>query len=228
VINTAVHAPQGTVVAGRAVVVLAFVSVVSFVAFVVVLVAAGLREPGYSAVSDAIGGLGARNAVDPDLMNAGYVALGVAAVAAGIALLRLLPRKSGTAASVIVIVSGLGAASLATVHQDCSTSSARCVTAGLATDLSIAHTVHRALAVGLALALVASLWLMLVSLSGTVGMETLARLTSWAAIASTVVFIWYGSELYGDIGGAIERLLTLMVFGWPVFLAVVLTRPRPA
>jgi hypothetical membrane protein len=203
-----------------------FIAVVGFATFVAVVIAAGLGDPGYNSLSDGIGGLGAKNAPDPDLMNLGFVALAVATVAAGVALLRLLPRRSGLGASMVVIAAGVGVAGLAVVQQDCSTAQAQCASAGLATNLSTAHTVHRALAVFIVLALVVSLWMMIASLRGNDGIEALATMTIWATVVTTCVFVWYGSELYGGIGGAVERLLTVLAFGWPVFLAVALSRAR--
>ena len=159
-------------------------------------------------------------------MSVGFLALAVSIAAAGSALLGLLPGKSGKGASILLILVGVGVASLAFVRQDCSTAQAKCATAGLATTLSVEHTVHRALAVGLALATVTSLWMIVVSLGGTVGAETVVTITTWVTIAATVLFVWYGSELYGDIAGAVERLMTLVVYGWPVVLAALLSRSR--
>ena len=51
-------------------------------------------------------------------------------------------------------------------------------------------------------------------------------MSTWASVATTWVFIWYGSELYGGLGGAVDRLLTLLAYGWPVLLAVALTHTR--
>jgi hypothetical protein len=226
-IDTVVHDRPVRVATHRVAQVFApLIAVVGFATFVALVIAAGLGDPGYNAVSDGIGGLGAQNAADPDLMNLGFVALAVATVAAGVALLRLLPRRSGLGASMIVIAAGAGVAGLAVVQQDCSTAQAQCATAGLATNLSSAHTVHRALAVFIVLALVASLWMMVASLHGNVGTEALGSMTTWATVVTTCVFVWYGSELYGGIGGAVERLMTVLVYGWPVFLAVALTRIR--
>jgi hypothetical protein len=203
---------------------LAAVSIAAFAVFAVIVVVAGLREPGYSATADGIGGLGARNAEHPDLMNAGFLALAVAIAAAGGALLAPLPGKSGKGASILLILAGVGVGSLAFVQQDCSTAQAKCAAAGLATTLSVEHTVHRALAVGMALAVVVALWMIVVSLSGSVGAETVAKMTKWVTIAATVMLLWYGSELYGDIAGAVERVMTLIVYGWPIVLAAVLSR----
>jgi len=225
-ITTVVHDTPRPVAAHRAAQIWPSIAVVGFAAFVAVVVVAGFRDPGYHAMSDGIGGLGAQDGAHPELMSLGFLALAVATVAAGVALLRLLPGRSGLGASMIVIAAGVGVSGLAVVRQDCSTAQARCATAGLESNLSTAHTVHRVLAVCLALALVVSLWMMLASLYGNVGAEALATMTTWATVVSTCVFIWYGSELYGGLGGAVESLLTVLVFGWPVFLAVALTRMR--
>jgi hypothetical protein len=228
VTHTAPHPRAGRVAYSTVALVWPFIAVVGFVVFVAALIAAGLGDPGYSALSDGVGGLGARNVADPGVMDAGFVALAVATVAAGIALVRLLPRRSGLAASMIVILAGVAASGLAFVRQDCSTARANCVDTGLAGDLSTAHTVHRILAVGIALALVVGLLMMATSLRGSLGAESLTAITTWVSVASVCVFIWYGSELYGAIGGAIERLLMALVYGWPVFLAVALSRRRSA
>jgi hypothetical membrane protein len=224
--HTAVHPGPSRAVASRAAQALSWLAVVAFGTFVVVVVVAGLGVPHYDAVADGIGGLGARNSSEAGLMNVGFVVLSVAMVAAGAVLLPHLRGKSGLGASMLVVVSGVAVSMLAVAQQDCSTAQPQCVTAGLANDLSTAHTVHRALAVGIVLALVVSMWMAVVSLRGQVGAQTLSTMMSVATIASTFVFIWYGSELYSGIGGAVERLMTLLVFGWPVLLAVALSRTR--
>jgi Protein of unknown function (DUF998) len=224
-IHTAVDHRPGRIAAKRVAQVWPFIAVVGFAAFVSAVIAAGLGDPGYSALSGDIGGLGAQNAADPNVMNLGFLALAVATIAAGVGLFRLLPRRSGLGASMLVIAAGVGVAGLAVVQQDCSTAQTQCATTGLGINLSAAHTVHLVLAMCIVLALVVSLWMMVASLHENVGTEALASMTTWATVVTTGVFLWYGSEFYGvGIGGAVERLMTVLVYGWPVFLAVALTR----
>jgi hypothetical protein len=203
---------------------LPLVAAVGFAVFAGAVIVAGLITSGYDPLSDGVGGLGAQDAADPELMNLGYVALAVAMLAAGVALLRLLPGGSGLAASIIVMLAGVAVTSLAFVRQDCSTAQARCVDAGLSSTLSTSHTVHRVLAVCIALGLVVSLWMMVASLRGSAGRQGIAAMTTWAAATATFLFVWYGSELYGAIDGAVERSLTALVYGWPVVLAFALRR----
>ncbi|HSS67147.1 MAG TPA: DUF998 domain-containing protein [Nocardioidaceae bacterium] len=188
------------------------------------VIAAGARYPGYSAISDTIGGLGAKDAPHPDLIGAGFLALSAATVAAGIALFRLLPGRSGRAASIVVILAGASVSSLAFVQQDCTLAKAKCVNAGLSGDLSTAHTLHRLVAVLAIAALVGALVMMTVSLRGSSDFESWAEATTWVTLAAGTLFVWFGSELYGDLGGFVERLVMVFAFGWPVVLSVGLTR----
>jgi Protein of unknown function (DUF998) len=199
-------------------------AVVGFAMFVVVLFVAGSRYPGYSAVSDAIGDLGADDAPHPDLIGVGYLALAVGTVAAGIALLGALRGRAGRGGAIVVGLSGVAVSSLAFVRQDCSTAKAACVNAGLAGDLSMSHTIQRVLAVLVLTALVVALVMITLSLRGRPGFEAIAEAAMWASAATAGMFIWYGSELYGDVAGAIERVVVFLAFGWPVVLSVVLTR----
>jgi hypothetical membrane protein len=201
---------------------------VAFVTFIVAVVDAGIRNPGYRPLSEAVDALGAQNAVAPNAMQIGFVALAVATVAAGIALLRALRSTSCLVGSAIVVAAGLGEAVLGFVRQDCSTARESCAYAEVSNTLSTEHSVHRILAVGLALALVVAIWLLAAGLRRDLAGDPLARLAMAVAVASTVVFTWFGSELYGGIGGAVEKLLIAIVYGWPVVLAVALGRRRIA
>jgi hypothetical protein len=216
-------AVRAGVASSRACQVLSSVAVVGLAAFAAAVVTAGAQSHGYSPLAEGIGGLGAQDAVDPGLMKAGFLALAVATVAAGVALFVLLPKRSGKAASIIVIVAGVGETAVAFVRQDCSTERTRCADAELAGNLSTSHTVHQVVALALALALVVSLCMMAASLHRNPATESLARLTLWAGVASVCAFIWLGSQLYGDIGGVVEKILIALVYGWPVFLAVTLS-----
>jgi hypothetical protein len=203
------------------------IAVVGLAAFVFAVVAAGgIGNNGYRPLLEGVGGLGAQNAADPAVMNAGFLALAVAMVAAGAALFRLLPGKSGAAASIVIAAAGLGEIAVAFVRQDCSSARARCAEAQEYGQLSPAHTVNQILVLGLAVALIASMWMMATSLRGLPGAASLAKLTRWTATASIGLFIWLGSELYGDLGGLVEKLLMALVYGGPVVLAVALSRER--
>ena len=124
----------------------------------------------------------------------------------------------------MVILAGAAVSSLAFVQQDCSLAKAGCVNRGLAGDLSTAHTLHRLAAVLAITALVAALIMMTVSLRGSSDLEPWAEATTWVTIAAGTLFIWFGSELYGSLGGVVERLVMVLAFGWPVVLSVGLTR----
>jgi Protein of unknown function (DUF998) len=202
------------------------IAVVGLAAFVSAVVVAGVGNSGYSPLSEGVGGLGAQNATDPDLMNAGFLALAVATVAAGAALLRLLPGRSGVAAAIIVASAGLIETAVAFVRQDCSTARTRCADAEVSGRLSLSHTLHQILALGLAVGLIVSLFMMAASLRRLSGGASLAKLTQWAGVASIGMFVWLGSQLYGDLGGVVEKLLMALVYGWPVLLAVALSRQR--
>jgi hypothetical protein len=197
-------------------------AVVGLAVFAAAVITAGVLNQGYNPLSEGIGGLGAQNAVDPDVMKVGFLALAVATAAAGVALFRSLPAKTGVAASIIVILAGVGQTAVAFVRQDCSTAREKCADAEVNNTLSNSHTIHQVVALGAALALVVSLWMIATSLRGSPDTESLARPTMWAAVASTCAFIWLGSQVYGDIGGVVEKLLIALVYGWPVFLAVAL------
>jgi hypothetical protein len=116
--------------------------------------------------------------------------------------------------------------SVAFVRQDCSTAQAGCVLAEESHTLSSSQTLHQVIALGLAAALVMSLYLMASSLRSSSDTTALARTTSRVAVASTIVFVWLGSQAYGGIGGIAEKLEIALLYGWPVVLAVALSRQR--
>jgi hypothetical protein len=203
-------------------------AVVAFGAFVAAVVDAGIRNPGYRPLSEAVDALGAQNAVAPVPMQIGYVALAVATAAGGVALLLTLRSTPGLVGSAIVAAAGPGEAALAFVRQDCSTARERCAYAEVSNTLSNEHSVHRILAVGLAIALVVALWFLAAGLRRDLAAASLARPTMVVAAVSTLVFVWFGSELYGGIGGAVGTLLIALVYGWPVVLAVALASRRLA
>ncbi|HYP55038.1 MAG TPA: DUF998 domain-containing protein [Solirubrobacterales bacterium] len=65
---------------------LAVASIVGQLAWLILVVVAGLAEPGYSEARDAVSELGARTAERPWLFNAGVTVWGLSFVAAGVAL----------------------------------------------------------------------------------------------------------------------------------------------
>ena len=221
-------APTPSAVTGYVSLAWPLLAVVAFGTFIVAVVDAGIRNPGYRPFSEAVDGLGAQNAVAPNAMQIGFVALAVATVAAGVALMRSLRSTQGLVGSALVAAAGLGEAALAFVRQDCSIEREGCAFAETSSTLSTEHFVHRILAVSLALALVVALWFLAAGLRRAPTADRLARLTMAAAAVSTFVFIWFGSALYGGLGGAVEKLLIALVYGWPVVLAVALGRQRLA
>ena len=83
------------------------------------IVAGGL-QPGYSHADQAISELGARNAAHPWVMNAGFVVLGLAIAALGVALLAVLPdRPASRVAAALFALAGVAMALNGVFQLDC-------------------------------------------------------------------------------------------------------------
>jgi Protein of unknown function (DUF998) len=202
------------------------IAVLGLATFVAAVITAGVRNPSDNPLSEGVSALGAQDAVAPVVMNLGFLVLAVGTVAAGLALLSMRSTKSSLAAPIIIILAGLGETAVAFVRQDCSTALAQCVYAEQANTVSTSHTVHQLIALAVAASLVVGLWMLAASLGREPDTAALARMTWRVAAVATFMFVLLGSQLYGDLGGIVEKVLIALVFGWPVVVAVALHRKR--
>jgi hypothetical membrane protein len=63
------------------------------VAFIASWIVAGALQHGYSHLDSGVSVLGAKNAANPLIVNAGLVVLGLSLAALGVALVSVLPRR---------------------------------------------------------------------------------------------------------------------------------------
>jgi hypothetical protein len=162
--------------------------------FVVATIAAGLLDPGYDPLREGVSALAATDATAAPVMIAGFLALAVGTMAAGIALWQRRRRVGG----VLVLLAGAGMAVAAFARQDCSDFVGACAAAEQAGTLSGHHMLHQ-----------------LVSL----GVFTVLAIVPFFLARGFKASILAGVVGYGEYAGAIQRLVVLLLFGWPVFVA---------
>lgn len=209
--------------------VLALSSLVAAVGFVATLIVAGVIDPGYSQQSEAISALASTESEAAGLMIVGFVLLGAVALASGAALLGTLRGKAGKAAAILVLLSGLLTVACGFARQSCSTLQQSCLDRESADAVSGSHTLHNLMALPLFAFLVAAGFLIASALHRDPRFRHLARRARVAAVATTVSFVWFGSQAFGDNGGLVQRLMVLLAFEVPTVVAVIATiGPRPS
>jgi hypothetical protein len=198
------------------------VAATGVVGFFLAALIAGLATPGYSARHEAVSALAARDALWAPVMIAGFLLLAVGLAATGAALWRLLPVRAGRAAAVLV---GLTAALMATAglaRQDCSDRLPTCVDFGEATGASGSYWVHQYASLLGFLLLVVGLFLLARGVRRTGLAPELvlpARLVAVTSLLLTVAVV-VGPPPVPAAYGWVQRVLLLLLLGWPVLVAV--------
>jgi hypothetical membrane protein len=210
---------------------LAWLAVGGQVVFIVAWILAAALEPGYSHVQQTFSELGARNASNPGVMNAGYLALGLSMVALAPALLAVLaPRPASRAAAALFALSGVAVMAVAAVPLDCGLTVDRsCIDAFDAGRLSWHTTAH--------------LWVGLVFDAAFVATPFALARALWPRHSALLVLLAAGAavpilaaslaagDLLGVGMGLAQRLGFVAVHVWVVLVAVGIlhsTRPAPA
>jgi hypothetical membrane protein len=128
----------------RRLVALACLTVVGQAAYPVGWLIAGSLQDGYSAIDNYVSDLGALTAVDPWIMNAGFLLFGASFVTLAFALARSLPRSSAsTVAAGWFAAIGVAIGSAAFLQEDCwSATDLDCWAQQQAGQLSWHHYAH--------------------------------------------------------------------------------------
>lgn len=123
---------------------LAWAALAGQVAFIAAWIVAGALEPGYSHLEEGVSALGADNALNPAIVNAGLVIIGASFAALGPALLGVLPRRPAAAFAVALFVaSGAALALSGLLPLDCGMAvDERCRAQWRAGELSWQHDAH--------------------------------------------------------------------------------------
>jgi hypothetical protein len=194
------------------------------VGFTVATIVAAFGYPGYSHVSYDISALSGIQSPWAPVMIAGFVALVVGLVSAGIALRSRLSGRAGRAASTLGVVFGLSILVPGFAREDCATTEAACKAAEKADAVSTHHVVHELSSLVAFLLGLALLFVLASAARRTAGFEHLARPTRITAIACIAMLFAFLGDAFGAWQGLGERLYVAAILGWPVLFAVV--RPR--
>ena len=214
-------APTRPPAPGRA---LALVAVGAATVAALAIAGAGFLDPGYSQLSEGISALASRESGAAPVMTIGFVAMAVTLLAAGAALLRVLPGRRPTVGAVLLLLAGLLTLASGIFRQDCSSLQQACLARESAGTVSGEHWVHNLLALPLFLFLAVAAFFWGAALR-RLGAARTARVSLVVAVLVAGLTVWFGSDAYGDLGGLVQRVLVLLAFGWPVYLAARFTRP---
>jgi hypothetical membrane protein len=198
------------------------------VAALAAIALAGSLDPGYSRVSEAISALASTESVAAPVMVVGFLAMALTLLAAGAALFGALRGKRAKVGASLVLLAGLMTVVVGLARQSCSSLQAECLARESAGAVSASHWVHNLVSLPLFLFLVVAGFLWGAGLRRATGSKHLARTALVVAVVTAVFLVWFGSDAYGSYGGLVERVLVWLAFGWPVYLAVRVTRPARA
>lgn len=158
---------------------LALVSAFSATGFILLLILAGLFDPGYSQLSETISALASTESSSAAAMIAGFACLGATAIAAGTALLRSLRGGPARAAAVLVVLAGAATVADGYFRQSCSSLEQQCLDREAAGDVSGAHLLHNLIALPLFTMLVVAGFLLAFAMCRTPRMRHLWRRHCW-------------------------------------------------
>lgn len=205
----------------------ALVSAGAGAAFVVLLVLAGLLDPGYSPVSEAISALASTESHSAALMTAGFACLGLTSLATGVALLHALRGGLARTAAVLVLLAGVATLGDGWFRQSCSSLQQECLRREASGDVSGAHVLHNLIALPLFLMLVVAAFLLALVARRTTRLHFLGRPALIGACLTLLFFVWFGSGAYGSLGGLVQRALVLLGYGLPLVVALAATSGAP-
>ena len=206
----------------------AYGAVAGFAVFIAATLVAAAATPGYDPVQENMSALASLEAPHPWIMLIGFVGLSTSAVGAGIALRGRLAGRSGTVASVCLLIVGAGIACAGVAREDCSSALNACKALETSGAVSGHHVLHE-LVSGLSfLLLVGIAFLLARALRATPGGARLATPVRVAAGASAILLIVFVAGLAGSAGGLVQRAFVALAFGIPLTVAVFLQRLEDA
>jgi hypothetical protein len=171
------------------------------VAFTAAWLAAARRQEAYEVRHEHISGLAAKDAVDPHVMTAGFLALGACTVAFASALERRLAPRPGWGPTLI------GAAGLATIVAGTFRRDRRSNDPGPGEDpgQSLENDVHDAAGVAVAVTGTAGLFALAPRLADEPGLRSLAPMAVNAAVASLGLSAWFLRDVVRPWNGVVQR-----------------------
>lgn len=191
-----------------------------FTAFALSIPLAGAFHPDYSHVREGISALAATDSPAAPIMIAGFVALALGTVAAGVALwVRLPVCVAGRIGAVLVVLAGLGMVVVGLNQQDCSELIGACAAAEAAGTLSDHHVVHQLASLAVFLVLVIAMFPLARGLRRNGGPAGAAVATRLVGVVGLLVIAAMMTVGLGDLGGLVQRLFIALLFGAPVALA---------
>ena len=200
------------------------VAVGASVVSVLAIAVAGFVDPGYSHLQEGISALASRESQAAPIMVVGFFAMAVTLVAAGASLFTAVPGKKARGAAILIMLAGVITAVSGIFPQDCSSQQAACRVRESAETVSGSHVLHNLIAIPLFLFLIIAAFLLAAALRRTPAGRGYARAGWLVAVAGLLLMVAFGADVAGDLGGLVQRVLVLLAYGWPVFLAARLTR----
>lgn len=193
-------------------------------ASVIAIALAGFLDPGYSQLREGISALASRESQSAPIMVVGFFAMATTLIAAGVALFAALRVKRARAAAILIVLAGVITAVSGIFPQDCSSQEAACRVRESAETVSGSHVLHNLIAIPLFLFLIVAGFLLAAALRRVPAHRGYARISLLVAVAGLLLMVAFGADLAGDLGGLVQRVLVVLVSGWPVYLAAQLTR----
>ena len=199
--------------------------------FFVASMIAGALNPGYSPAREAISALAATDARHAWVMIVGFMLCAVGIASTGVALWRRFAgnRAARAAAGIMIFVAPLMVVS-GFARQDCSERLKSCVDYGEGTGASAHFWVHQYVGMLLFVLLTAALFLLARGLRRDVGLSQFAVPTRVAGllcvlfIADMIIEEMHSIDSYA---GLAQRAFGLVLFGWPVVIAMAGARSVP-
>ncbi|WP_181782903.1 DUF998 domain-containing protein [Pseudonocardia pini] len=193
--------------------------------FALASVVAGLFSPGYDPLREGISALAAVGMPAAPVMVAGFLALAAGTTAAGVALWQRLPRGiAGRTGAVLVMLCGALMVVVGLARQDCSDFVGACVAAEEAGTISGHHVLHQLVSLAVFTVLAVAPFLLAAGLRRNPARMPLGRWSALAGVVALVAVAALPTVGYGDLAGVVQRLVVLLLFGWPVLVAAVPVR----
>lgn len=174
----------------------------------------------YSPRHEDISALAALDAQQSWIMIVGFLALGVGIAALGLALWNAVrSSRSARIGAVLVALAGLGILVAGLARNDCSSELAACQ-ARAADDFSWHHNVHDLIS-GLVFALLVVAQLVLArAFRGDDRWRDLRAYSAVSGLATLVLLVLFGSEVFGDSNGLVQRVFLAVPFAWIVVVGL--------
>lgn len=200
---------------------LARAAVAGFAGFAAAIVVGGALYPDYSHSHEFISALAAADAKAAWVMIAGFAILGLALALAAIMIWRRVgATASGTAAAVLVGLSGALTVVVGLARQDCSDVRPSCIDHGDAALASTQYQIHNLVSLLTFLLLIVALFFLARAQRKSQGWAHLAvptRIAAGFSLIFTLVFVF--TSAFEPYSGLAQRVFVTVLFGWPILSA---------